>query len=502
MANRIFRSLFWFLFSFALTVWSGLAFAEAPIKQFAAGTSGWHDSLDTPCQVWATIGLKNNTEYWKEPANGYLGRQTRCAGNFKPATAQFDTITSSYGPKDPLHDYDPFTWTTSSRMWCRSNDKPDTTKPLDKQCPDAPPPGDPPPNCTDKNPFIRTWIYGPKGPYSPPTNFGGCKVIPEEMKVCRKVSSTVTHCMWQVRRDGNPFEGEQNPNNGSTGSDIADKPELPPVKSPPITNTDKTPENTPCPAGTVHAGADSSGIPMCIGMGTDPKQAPPTTPPKTETSKPETQADGSTKTTTTTTTTNSDGSTTTHTTTTIVKTDGTKEVVQSNPVTSQTPTGGDGKQDKPEEQSDLCKLNPMLTICRNSSVTGSCGQISCQGDAIQCATLRAAAAMECKQRTDAEELKASSMHSLGAAAIAGTDPMQAKLPTPANGSVVDVGGLSADGWLGAGAAFSDVSFSLLGQTVVIPLAKISGYLVGLRYALMVVASLVSFRILSGAILRE
>jgi hypothetical protein len=36
----------------------------------------------------------------------------------------------------------------------------------------------------------------------------------------------------------------------------------------------------------------------------------------------------------------------------------------------------------------------------------------------------------------------------------------------------------------------------------VPLSKATGFLVGLRYALMVAALLVSFRILSGAILRD
>ena len=51
-------------------------------------------------------------------------------------------------------------------------------------------------------------------------------------------------------------------------------------------------------------------------------------------------------------------------------------------------------------------------------------------------------------------------------------------------------------------ALNDVSFTIQGKSVTVPLNKWSGYLVGLRYALMVMATLIAFRMLSGVILRD
>lgn len=250
----------------------------------------------------------------------------------------------------------------------------------------------------------------------------------------------------------------------------------------------------------MNGGISDTGLQRCIGTGSDPKNKPPS-PPKTETEKTETAEDGTKTTTKTEVTTNSDGSKTTTTTVTITKPDGTKQVDQQKD-TSKTPTNAPGKDDstKDDEKYDLCKQNPHLTICQNSTVAGKCGEISCTGDAIQCATLRAAAAMQCKQQTDEEALKASPLTALGQAAIDGTDLNG--LPSPTNGEVVSIPTLDSQGWLGNGAAFTDVSISLQGHQVLLPLSKVTEYLLPLRYVLMLVASLVSYRILAGAVLKE
>lgn len=239
---------------------------------------------------------------------------------------------------------------------------------------------------------------------------------------------------------------------------------------------------------------------MCVGSGTDPKNKPPA-PPKTETEKTETAEDGTKTTTKTETIKNSDGTETTTTTVIIVKPDGTKSTNQDKTTTNK-PDGSPGKDDSTQEDEkyDLCKQNPHLTICKNSSVAGKCGEISCTGDAIQCATLRAAAAMQCKQQSDEEALKASPLTARGQAAIDGTD--LSGLPGPTNGEVVNIPTLDSQGWLGNGAGFTDVSISLQGHQVVLPLSKVTEYLLPLRYVLMLVASLVSYRILAGAVLKE
>lgn len=251
----------------------------------------------------------------------------------------------------------------------------------------------------------------------------------------------------------------------------------------------------------MHAGMSYSGIPMCIGSGTTkPGRGDP---PKSEVTKEESQADGSTKGTTITTVTNSDGSTTKTITTVITRTDGTRDTSQT-VETSKTPSGKPGSADTPasDDKYNLCKTNPNLSICREGSVQGECDKLQCVGDAVQCATLRAAAAMECRERNDRKEMQDSAEYGLGKRVLSGNDPLAEKLPTPGNGSVVDVEGIEAEGWLGGGVGLQDVSFSLQGHRFVIPFSEVSQYLLALRYALMIVAGLISFRTLSGAILRE
>lgn len=471
---RALRLFAWCLLGFSLSLISGLALA-APDNYYGSN-SGFNGT--TPAE--ACKRALTSTSY---AGKTYYG-----------VNSSGDCFATSAGNPSPERYLSVYPRTCYS-------DEPFFNNALGRCQAKAVPPEVAPDPCADKNPMVRRWNYPAEGPYSAPGNFGGCVVTPIEMMVCRK-SSTGSYCMWMVKRTGEKFTGEDKP--GTAGNDAPEVPADPPVKSPPIESPAKPtdpPGKGPCPAGTVHAGMSASGIPMCIGTGSTPPAKPPQ--PKTEVEKNEPQPDGSTKNTKTVTTTNADGSTTKTVTVTVTKTDGTKEV-SGTADTSATPSGAAGKSDRPPEDDkyDLCKTNPNLSICREGSVTGTCGQIQCVGDAIQCATLRAAAAMECKQRADEDLIKASPIHSLGNAAINGKDPMEDQLPKASRAQTVDVAGIAADGWLGGGAAFDDVTFTIMGKSITIPFGKWSGYLVGLRYALMVVASLVSFRILSGAILRS
>lgn len=272
----------------------------------------------------------------------------------------------------------------------------------------------------------------------------------------------------------------------------------PPTTPPPPTET--PPPLNKCPTGSVPTGTDSSGLTICTG------NAPPTTPPtKTTTSTPTTTTnnpDGSKTETKSTTSTNSDGSTTTTTTTTTIGADG-QTTVTANTTTSPAPSGNPGDEDMPEEKSDLCKLHPNLNVCKNSMVNGACEAISCDGDAIQCETLRTAAKLECSIRKDREDAAASSLTSLGTAIGNGADPSASTLPSKATAVQVAMPStLDSSGWLGGGAKFADKSFTLMGKTIVIPFSAPLEYLIILRYALMIASLLVSFRILSGAIIRE
>lgn len=365
----------------------------------------------------------------------------------------------------------------------------------------------PPPTCVAGTTGKGTWgvVSDSSGnTISGPPMIGGsdgqCEIKMTNVVNCYQAVDGKTYCRYEYSQTG-----ALKASNASTAPQ--------PVANPPAdagntAGTVVSPPSAPdaqgkCIPGTVQVGFDPDGIPKCYGTGT----SPPSTKASTTTSTPTTtttSSDGSTVATKAVTTTNSDGSTTTTTTTTTTTSSG-AQTVDVKAVTSSVPGQPTviGKADS-AQQSDLCTKNPNLNICRNSTVTGACAATSCTGDAIQCATLRAAAAMQCKQAQDDAELKASSLHSLGSSVVAGNDPMGSNLPTKMNGSTVTMpSSLDTAGWMAAGSvAFDDVSFTVQGKTITIPLAKASGYLVGFRYALMIVALLVSFRMLSGVILRD
>jgi len=359
----------------------------------------------------------------------------------------------------------------------------------------------PPPPCTDKNPFIRRFYYTTGGNYVTPDHYANCVITPLEMLVCR-TDTTGTYCMWKVQRTGDTWNGTDAPGTGSTANDTPEVKSDPQTKSPPFDNPKADPKIcpncVPCPLGSVQAGVDSSGIPICMGTGTappDPPKPPPTTTGPTTTT---TNADGSTTATQTTTQTNSDGSKTATTTTTTTGTDGTVTVVKNVTVTN-TPSGSAGRTDSPAtDQNNLCKQNPNLTICMNSSVSGTCGSIVCTGDAIQCATLRAAAQIQCKQQSDEDTLKAGSSYSLGTAVMNGADPQASTLPSASKADVVQMQAIDQSGWLGGGSYFKDKTISLPdGRSIVLPLSQGQDLMLGLRYVTMIVSALVCFKIVRG-----
>ena len=168
-----------------------------------------------------------------------------------------------------------------------------------------------------------------------------------------------------------------------------------------------------------------------------------------------------------------------------------------------TGTGGSGSGGSGSTGNGLCDTNPNLTICQNSSASATCEAVVCTGDAIQCETLRVAEAIRCKQLTDDGALNGSGLHGVGEAAVNGNDPMGPLLPSKENGGHIDMPGtLDASGWLGVGSCFPDKQFSVQGHSITISFSKACEYLLVFRYALMAAALLISFRMLSGAILRD
>lgn len=264
----------------------------------------------------------------------------------------------------------------------------------------------------------------------------------------------------------------------------------------PTSMTPKPAEKGACPQGSV--GGMVEGVLTCFGEGTNPTQ--PTKAPATTKETKTTDASGNEVKTNVKTTVNSDGSETKQTTVTTTKPDGSVET-QSFTETTKAPTGDNGKEDKPE--TDFCKSNPSLTICKNSVAKGSCGAVTCQGDAIQCEMLIQQTALRCSAEQDKKDLESSPLNALGKAAASGSDPLASSLPFPGNATNISVPtSLTTSGWLGGGQCFADKSFTVMGKTIALPFGKACDGLVVLRYALMVMASLVSFKILRASFLSE
>lgn len=468
----------------AAQYWAIDAGGSTPIMKSATAAGS-----QTACELLVPYTSGSGTQYRMDPIMP-IGTGSPVAGPYQTRLCRHQSKSSTSS-----------TW-VNSQQWTARRFSCVAPKPYwsekDKACvADVDPPPDP---CGDKNPMVKKYGYGlAVPPYDLPTTFGSCKITVDEVLVCRKETIngvTSTYCMMQVRRTGDPATAipPSSPRDSSDPQNTSD----PKTEMPPSNASDGSGK---CPAGSVQGGIDSRGTPICIGTGTNPP-TPSQPKPSQNTSTTEATPDGGTKTTNTTTYTNADGSTTTNVTITIKNPDGSTSTSGSSTVGPK-PAGGQGVDDKPEDDKfDLCKQNPMLSICRNSSVSGTCGTITCQGDAIQCATLRAAAAMECRDASDREELAQSPLKSSGAAIIAGSDPEKAAIDAAMAGTVVDLSNpnLDVSGFIGGGSCFAPMTISVLGHTVTQSFAEVCENIVPLRYAIMLCASIISYLIVGRTVL--
>lgn len=362
---------------------------------------------------------------------------------------------------------------------------------------------DPEPPCKTGPSYVLKFSYvNGTSTAKMPDRDGICLINVIEVLDCRTETVggvTGTYCMMEVEKNGGIDEGPA-PTNAPTGSNGTGSPTDPKTNMPPSSGSDPSGK---CPAGTTVGGVDSSGTTICMGSGTSP--TPPKAPPTTTTKAASTTTDpdtGATVTMQDKVQQNADGSTTTTTTTTTTAVDG-GVTTKVDIVVSNTPTGSPGRTDgdPSDDKYDLCKKNPQLTICKNSSVGGTCGEVFCEGDAIQCATLRAAAAMECRDRQSHDDLLNSPLKALGDGAVAGTD--RAGLPSYDKPTVFNVASsLDQSTFINGSSCFTDKTFTIQGHTVVMPFSQLCNYIIVFRYAIMVVGALVAFRILSGSMLKE
>lgn len=374
---------------------------------------------------------------------------------------------------------------------------------LQANCSANAPPPPPPPTCAAGTMKSYTYKLGSvqadgstKQDYSPiedGATDGTCEVDITAVEKCYSLPpATDAYCRYMTRTTGKTktaSEGAPAPAGSHPSGSTEKRDDVPPFES----------SKGSCPAGTVQGGVSISGMPMCIGTGTAPKNAPPP-PPKMETAQTTQNEDGSSTTTKTTVTTNADGSKTTNIETTNTAATGEKTTTVAKD-TSAAASGSPGRDDstKDEEKYDMCKQNPMLTVCRNSTVSGSCGEVTCTGDAIQCATLRAAAAMECRDKKNEEDLAASPLVAAGNNIIGGTDTTAADF---AKGTVVNMSqqNLDQSGFVTA-TCLANRSFSVMGQTVQVSFAQVCDSIQPLRAVVMACAFIISYLIVSRSVIQ-
>lgn len=482
-----------------LAVAASLSFASAPITQYGIPTNGY--DLDTDGAYLSSkgsacglVGGKAGGKY--VPGSGvwkFTGGVYSSDGGCILTTHREDTGATDW--------YNVGGYVT--RVACSDGSAPDTSKPLSSQCPDPPPPNP----CQPPKSAAGTWTVGHSSSASASKPDGGSSGLPKTDGQCAISIDEVIDCYSVAASDGGrdffctykyTQSGSESKGTFPSGGDITGGTRTPSTQ-PPV--SDPTPEDG-CPKGTVSMGVDSAGITMCGGSGTHPTSDPvPPTTTKTETS---TNPDGSTTTKKTDTQTNSDGSTTTRTTTTTDNPDGTR-TTNTTTVTSDARDGTGGKPDGNPDDSkyDICKLHPELTICMNSTIGGACAEVTCTGDAIQCAIAREQAKRNCEDAAASDAIKNSAQYGLGSAAMAGNDPAGSSLPSASNGTTVSIqSSLDSSGWAGAGSCFPDKTITFNGHSFVLPWSQACSVLVVLRYALMVAASLIAYRMLAGVIFQE
>lgn len=462
---------------------SDFANAESAFMWKKQGGNVWYSTANAACAATAASQNDMTFKYHSITSDGATLKKGRC-----------------YGVYTSLPNGDPFVF-VNTEAWlidCPAGQIPQGSN---GTC-GAPPP----PACAKGSTVNVVYKVGPAGSttaqYGPPrenASDGECAITITDVVDCYKGVDGAPYCRYTGIRTGENLKpGAADQATPVGGTPPAKAPTDEPVKAPPIPGRD----GSGCPGGTVMAGYNSSGTPMCVGTGTTPSNAPAAPPTKT-TTKTEPTADGGSAQTTTTVKTNTDGSTTTTVVRVVTAPDG--SVSQSEDrTTSNNTAGGAGREtpDKPSEEQNFCKQNPNLSVCRESTVSGTCGQISCMGDAIQCATLRAAAAMQCKQAEDETMLKNSTEAALGNSILNGSDPMAAEIGAAIKGSEVDLSKANLDqaGFIGGGSCFPNKTFMVSGRSVTMDFTTVCSNIQPLRGVVLACAFIVAYLIVSRSVL--
>lgn len=142
------------------------------------------------------------------------------------------------------------------------------------------------------------------------------------------------------------------------------------------------------------------------------------------------------------------------------------------------------------EGDGFCKENPDSPICKNGTFGGSCAaNFTCDGDAIQCAIAKEQHLRNCRLFDDPSD--ESRLY----------DAEKAKDPNrkvtsglPGNENVDMTGRIDMSDAIGGGGCISDLSISVLGQSISLPISVICPYLAMLGNVLVAVSLLLAVRI--------
>ncbi|WP_293781284.1 hypothetical protein [uncultured Oxalicibacterium sp.] len=474
------RNLFYFLVGVLMALCASIAMAAAPITStwYWVGSSGEFSSQSAACADYYGKYTIPNSNYRKD---GYeVGQYS--SSDARAACIIYEVLVSNGSRSVSVK----AVFQSASRTKCADGSAPNTSLPSAQQC------ADPAPLCTPGKQYSVVVSAGKVIPGTVnttdmkyPTNIGGCRVYVGGIDHCDVLDSTGdVFCSFRVTEGGQATAGES-PTSTSTKPSGTRPTEVPPHNPA---------QGQGCPKGTVNLGTDSTGGSICGGSGTSPSS-----PTKTEVKQPATTVnnpDGGTTKTEVSTRTNSDGSTTTTTKTTTTGPDG-KVTTSESSVTGNKPTsagGGAGKDDSSDGKDDFCKKNPQLNACKNSTVAGECENTSCEGDAIQCAILRQQRKQYCESNKDNDQ------SNLAKAALAGNDPIGGTLPTKQNATTINFQNMNQNSFLGTASCWPDKTISIMGVSVTLPLSKPCEHIAWLRFVMMTIAALVSFKILRGPIL--
>lgn len=495
LVEEVMMSRLWLCLLLVLPLWASAAVGDLVIPKYRQsittnGVTTYYYKVEDYCAGYlASIGATT----WTCSAMSSVTSTTQSSQTWNysvtpPGGSTSARSTSGLAWCDPAYYVGPAAYNSAdtSKVWCKVVN-------------------DPPPMCPPGKVGVYTWgitmdanghvISGP-----PLTGSDGqCEIKITGVRYCYQATDGSAYCRYDTVTTGNirtPSLPDVPPPNSSPPADSGNTAGT--VRSNPMPGDQSSGS---CPKGTVNAGVDSGGIPICMGTGYDRPST--TTPTTTTTSAPTTtnNSDGSTTTTQNTTTTNSDGTTTTVTTTVIKQPDGSTSQSQTSS-TSTRPDGTVGVSGSSADKNNLCAQNPNLTICQNSTVSGKCGDISCTGDAIQCATLRAAAAMQCQQQKDIDDLTASPSKSLGDAILNGADPSKSTIDTLIKGDAVDMSSPTLDqgGFVGVGSCLPDKTFTVMGHAVTVSFATVCSNVQPLRYIVMACAFILVYLMVARAVI--